>query len=71
MKKITLNLDALQVDSFTTDAPLPEQGTVQALEAETFFLPCETGTCGFTCGLTCGFGGSCIRQCFPTVGCGG
>jgi len=64
MKKISLDLDALQVDSFATDAPLPEQGTVQG-HADTFFLPCQTGTCGFSCGLTCGFGSTCLNQC-PT-----
>lgn len=69
MKKITLNVDALQVSSFHTSAALlTEQGTVRghiggdmdALNADgTFFWPCQNpGT-----GLTWQFGNTCYAAC--------
>lgn len=46
MKKLTLNLEALQVETFrTADAP-PSRGTVVGLGAMTVPPYCFTFTCG-------------------------
>jgi hypothetical protein len=59
MKKLTLNLDALAVDSFqaTLDEKLPE-GTVQGYATVVGGSCYETcgRTCLDTCGLRCGNG---------------
>ncbi len=60
MKKIRLDLDALEVESFqtTTDETFPQDGTVYGLTAKTLHFPCQTEemtcvTC-FSCQPTCG-----------------
>jgi hypothetical protein len=45
MRKLNLDLDALVVDSFETDAPVVARGTVQANEA------IDTGV--YSCARTC------------------
>jgi hypothetical protein len=67
MKKITLNLNALRVDSFDIETPISGLGTVQA-HSDTIVLPCQTLTCKASCGLTCSFGGTCLRPCVTTTG---
>ncbi len=52
MKKLALKLDDLRVDTFHASSPEPSsRGTVQAQE-DTFFWPCQTGTCK-SCDLNC------------------
>jgi hypothetical protein len=69
MKKLSLNVDGLQVDSFSTEAQLESRGTVRAESmigptAYTYCLQCgsDSDHCGtesgsYTCtrpGATCG-----------------
>jgi hypothetical protein len=44
MKKVSLSLDALAVETFETVPVTPERGTVQAAQ------DCYTASCGGTCG---------------------
>lgn len=56
MKKLSLRIDALAVESFTTQTPEPTKGTVLAHS----YVPCNTAdaqTCRFY--NTCGGGDSC------------
>ena len=54
MNKLVLKLDDLSVETFQTSSdPMSRRGTVDAHEgAETFFWPCQTGTCK-SCDLYC------------------
>ena len=75
MRKIKLNMERLQVDSYETEPPLARQGgTIQGHmeggdpmllnDGETIYYPCQTAvTCGTMCGLTGSFGGTCYAQC--------
>jgi hypothetical protein len=54
MKKLTLNVDDLKVDSFgATERPGAVRGTVQAHE-RTLAMTCNCDTIQLTCGDTCG-----------------
>ena len=46
MRKLSLELDALAVESFTTDAPSAERGTVRAHDA---LIDTGVYSCAFTC----------------------
>lgn len=72
MRKLTLNLDQLAVDSFNTVAERRSEGTVFG-EQCTCYTNCTCpgcptcdvscdGTCGDTCGDSCG--GSCGDSCY-------
>jgi hypothetical protein len=52
MRKLTLDLEAVQVESFTTQAAAPARGTVDARQGrETWTCPPATqNTCVGTCG---------------------
>lgn len=53
MKKIVLNLGDLRVEAFHTASPDGSRGgTVRAHDDDTFFWPCQTGTCA-SCDLYC------------------
>ena len=53
MKKIVMKLEDLGVETFHTSAGEPNHGgTVQAHDGDTFFWPCQTGTCQ-SCDLYC------------------
>lgn len=59
MRKLRLDLEAVQVESFSTQVPAPGKGTVDARQGrETFGCPAPTtpDTCANTCG--CGGGGT-------------
>lgn len=58
MKRLTLNPDALHVDSFEAMATEP----VFMAAAGTFYLPCQTGSCQ-TCNLTGCMGNTCYADC--------
>ena len=61
MKKLALDLDAIDVTSFPTlEAPEPAVGTVHA--AGITSLTCGT-TCARTCQTSCAGGGNCT--CYP------
>lgn len=60
MKKLTLDHEALKVESFATDAPAEEAGTVHG-QAQT-----EWDTCPGR-GPTCDSGETCFDSCDPTV----
>ena len=53
MKKLKLNVEAIKIESFRTDAPESTQGTVEAHEP-TLALSCRCGTINLTCPYTCG-----------------
>lgn len=46
MKKVTLDLDTLEVESFQTADPPPAKGTVLAADGSTLPDMCITFTCG-------------------------
>lgn len=53
MKKISLNPMDLRVEAFQTSGSDERRaGTVQAHQKDTFFWPCQTGTCK-SCDLYC------------------
>jgi hypothetical protein len=57
MRKLTLDLDAIQVESFATSSPAPTRGTVDARQGRETFGCTAAGqpTCDFTCDdNTCG-----------------
>lgn len=61
MKKITLNVDHLAVEAFTTGAPAPARGTVAANEVT---------SSGNTCVYHCTFAGAtCDNGCPLTFAC--
>jgi hypothetical protein len=67
MKKLSLNLDELHVESFDTSSGEPDgRGTIQGRVADTENTP---DTCEFSCGVTCGdtcpesCGGTCWADC--------
>jgi hypothetical protein len=61
MKKIVLNLQDLRVEAFhIASADQSRAGTVKANDGDTFFWPCQTGTCQ-----------SCDLYCLPQPGTGG
>ena len=62
MKKLTLDLDALRVESFDTDADAREQGTVHA-HAEIGAENTDR-----TCKVSCPYG-SCVTCYIPTDPC--
>ena len=75
MKKLTLSLDALEVQSFTTSEGARIRGTVRAEQDCTCYTctcpDCHTcaETCPATCWNTCddpSCDGSCIRTCWET-----
>lgn len=80
MKKLSLNLDQLSVESFDTSARAKPQGTVRGFDitdTTCYELECgciSGGTCntdcgGYTCDGTCGeytCGNSCVNACPPT-----
>jgi hypothetical protein len=63
MKKIRLDLDALEVESFNVDSPSAGTGTVLGRElpnSDNIFcltvvpcVPSDRGSCGASCGQTC------------------
>lgn len=53
MKKLKLNVEAIKVESFRTDAQESVAGTVQAHEP-TLAGSCRCGTINLTCPDTCG-----------------
>lgn len=65
MEKVRLDLNALQVQSFTTDGAGGQRGTVRANSADPVNCPtydnawdtcwdsCNAATCGQSCGGTC------------------
>ena len=63
MKKLELSLDALAIESFETGAaPLPEDGTIEAREAEcTAPATCKCPTSLFRCGTLPATAFSCPR----------
>ena len=72
MKKLTLRLDDLRVDTFQTTAPQKEKGTVFGEQCT-----CETActcpgcpTCAASCNGTCdaSCNGSCDASCYGTCG---
>ncbi|HEX8391214.1 MAG TPA: hypothetical protein VF665_02560 [Longimicrobium sp.] len=63
MKKLSLNLDGLAVQSFTTQSTLRTRGTVQGHEAETDLV-----SCGGTCDATACYG-SCYGCSGGSCGC--
>lgn len=62
MRKIRLNLDRLDVDTFAAGAAEPIEGTVEALEYS------NLGTCGLAV-ATCQYKGTCVQTCWN--GCSG
>ena len=46
MRKLTLNLEALEVESFRTSAPRPSRGTVVGADGMSLPPYCVTFTCG-------------------------
>ena len=46
MKKLTLNLEALEVESFRTSGDQPSHGTVVGADGSTLPPYCVTFTCG-------------------------
>ncbi|HEX2211686.1 MAG TPA: hypothetical protein VHG93_28625 [Longimicrobium sp.] len=56
MRKLTLALDELQVESFDTDAAPQERGTVGANQYSASIVnpSCCQGTCYDSCGNDCG-----------------
>ena len=69
MRKLTLDLDVLQVESFTTDRPAPGQGTVRGhgLNTESCEVNCTVYT--FEDRNTCGPRASCMTICIETEAC--
>jgi hypothetical protein len=60
MKKIVLNPEDLRVEAFhTSSSDKSRGGTVRAHDDETFYWPCQTGTCA-----------SCDLHCLPMPGTG-
>ena len=60
MRKLRLDLDAVQVETFVTHAAAAGKGTVDARQGrETFGCPPPTDTCGDTCACGPGTGYSC------------
>jgi hypothetical protein len=55
MKKLSLDVDALRVESFQTAPAEPVRGTV-AGHLATFGPPCATAARGSTCAATCSSG---------------
>lgn len=53
MRKLTLDLDAIQVDSFATDAAPADRGTVQAHREKTISPDCPVNHGIFTLQPTC------------------
>jgi hypothetical protein len=83
MKKLTLDLDQLTVDSFNTVAPAAKRGTVHAEQECTCYTNCYTycntcpgcptcddSACNGSCGGTC-FGENTCDTCVGQVTCGG
>jgi hypothetical protein len=78
MRKLKLDLDAIQVETFTTHAAGVPRGTVDARQGrETFGCPLPTqdtcyDTCVYSCDGNCGGGGtgatcySCVQTCDAT-----
>ncbi|HVH11786.1 MAG TPA: hypothetical protein VM759_01980 [Longimicrobium sp.] len=78
MRKLRLDLDAVQVESFVTDAAAGGRGTVDARQRITFGCPppsqntcagtcsCGCGTGALTCDWTCG--STCAASCNGTCG---
>jgi hypothetical protein len=65
MRKLRLNLELLQVESFTTDASSLRRGTVHGksgplttlTEDVSYCLPCDLeATADATCPVSCGYG---------------
>lgn len=68
MKKMSLKLDELMVESFQTTDPAGDRGTVLAHESETDLVSCTS--CGETyCGPSCEFcsGGNTCNGCTGTA----
>ncbi|HEX8905972.1 MAG TPA: hypothetical protein VF771_14075 [Longimicrobiaceae bacterium] len=82
MKKLTLNLDELAVDSFDTVPTAGRRGTVQARSGTTYAdescngtcdhtcYPDSCASCDFTCGSCASCGGTCAVSCGAAT-CGG
>lgn len=69
MKKLSLDLDALAVESFETDGAEPMRGTVRAHGDSrdcSYWSPMYT-FCNLTCKIDCGESGECTPVC-PTGG---
>jgi hypothetical protein len=66
-KKLTLELEDIAVDSFTTDSRMGRRGTVEARSGGTYIDESCGGTCVFTC-----YPASCASCAFTCdAGCGG
>jgi hypothetical protein len=69
MRKLSLDLDAIQVESFSTQSAAAARGTVDARQGrETWTCPVPTqdtcaGTCEYSCNGTCGGGGTTGSTC--------
>jgi len=61
MKKITLDVNDLQVATFATDAKLAQSGTVAAHDRPTISAPCDT--CYLSCEFTPCFDYTCQQPC--------
>lgn len=71
-KKLSLELDELQVDSFATGQGQARRGTVKANSGSlgcTEYFSCLADTCGASCYNTCGE--SHHRTCGSVTTCGG
>ena len=80
MRKLKLDLDAIQVESFTTHAGQAPRGTVDGQQRQTYGCPtwtcppptqdtCDQATCDYSCNGGCGTGAtcySCVQSCAGT-----
>ena len=57
MRKLRLDLEAVQVESFATQAPAAGKGTVDGRQSGRETFGCPAPTADVTCGATCGCGG--------------
>ncbi|HEU0055408.1 MAG TPA: hypothetical protein VFQ39_19610 [Longimicrobium sp.] len=72
MKKLSLQMDELRVESFSTGKGESQKGTVQGNSASvgcTDYYSCWADTCGASCYNTCGE--SHHRTCGSVTPCGG
>ena len=66
MRKIRLDLDALDVESFTVSAPEPGRGTVEGLAKQTDSSCATYDDCASV--ETCGQAHTCFEGCYTVMG---
>lgn len=60
MKKLKLEIEELVVETFTTDGPPQERGTVEGQQRPTLYVSCNWTACPLDCGT--GFETECCNS---------